>query len=143
LLWLVAFLSKVAHFPAVEAWKLAGGKMMWWPGGSLLWWWGRSTVELLLLLLWLLLILSWLELWTIAPIVLLLWSTRLTPRWGIHQVVSGRSTTRTTTTSGSRHHLFSLLLINLGNYLHHSLLINGRTHQLIVQQAGEMYQALP
>jgi hypothetical protein len=45
--------------------------------GSLLWWWGRSTVEMLLLLLLLrllLLELPRLELWVIAPILLLLWS---------------------------------------------------------------------
>jgi hypothetical protein len=64
------------------------------------------------------------------------------PGWGIHHVVLGRSTTRTTTASGSRHHLFPLLLVNIGNVLHHSLLINGRTCQLIVRQAGELYQAL-
>jgi hypothetical protein len=92
-----------------------------------------SMVELLLLLLRLLLLkLPWLELWVIAPILLLLWLTQLTPRWGIHPAVLGRSTIRTTTASGSRHHLFLLLLINLGNCLHHSLLINGHTRQLIV-----------
>jgi hypothetical protein len=30
------------------------------------------------------------------------------------------------------HHIFPILLINLSNGLHHSLLINGHTHQLIV-----------
>jgi hypothetical protein len=54
----VAFLIKVVHLPAVEAWKVAGGKLLWWPDGSLLRWWSRGTVELLLLLLlqWLLLL---------------------------------------------------------------------------------------
>jgi hypothetical protein len=36
LLWLAAFMSKVAHLPTVEAWKVAGGKLLWWPDGSLL-----------------------------------------------------------------------------------------------------------
>jgi hypothetical protein len=67
---------------------------------------------------------------------------QLTPRWGIHHAVLGRSTTRTTTTSRSRHHLFPLLVINLSNGLHHSLLINGHTRQLISRLAGELYQAL-
>jgi hypothetical protein len=53
------------------------------------------------------------ELWAIAPILLLLWSTQLTPKWGIDHAVLGRSTARTTNASGSRHHLFPLLLINL------------------------------
>jgi hypothetical protein len=143
LLWLAAFSSKVAHLPAVEAWKVASGKLLWRPSGSLLRWWSRSMVELLLLLLWLLLLeLLRLELCTIAPILLLLWSTQLTPKWGIHHAVHGRSTARTTTTSGSRHHDFPLRLINLGNGLHHSLLTNGHTRELIVRQAGELYQAL-
>jgi hypothetical protein len=63
------FLSKVAHLPAVEAWKVAGGKLPWWPDGSLLRRWCRGTVELLLLLL---LELSQLELWAMGPILLLL-----------------------------------------------------------------------
>jgi hypothetical protein len=136
LLGLAAFSSKVAHLPAVEAWKVVAEKLLWRPDGSLLWRWSRSTVELLLLL-WLrllLLELLRLELWTIAPILLLLllWSTQLTPRWGIHHAALGRSTARTTTTSGSMHHLFPLLLINLSNDIHHSLLINGCTFQLII-----------
>jgi hypothetical protein len=40
----VAFSSKVAHLPAVEAWKVAGGELLWRPDGSLLWWWGSSMV---------------------------------------------------------------------------------------------------
>jgi hypothetical protein len=55
-------------------------------------------VELLLLLL-LLLQLPRLELWPIAPILLLLWSTQLTPGWGIHHAVLERSTARTATAS--------------------------------------------
>jgi hypothetical protein len=78
-----AFLSKVAHLPTVEAWKVAGGKLLWWPDGSLLRWWSRGTVEPLLLLLELLR----LELWVTAPILRLLWLTQLTPRWGIHHAV--------------------------------------------------------
>jgi hypothetical protein len=69
----------VAHLLIVEAWKVASGKLLWWPNGSLLRWWSRGTVELLLLLLLLLLELSRLELWVMAPILLLLWSTQLTP----------------------------------------------------------------
>jgi hypothetical protein len=121
------------------------GTLLWWPDCILLWRWGRSTVELLLLLLLLrllLLELPWLELWAIAPILLLLWSTQLTTRWGIHHAVLGRSTARTTTASGSRHHPLSLFLISLSNDLHHPLLVNGCTCQLAVRQAREMHQAL-
>jgi hypothetical protein len=90
-------------------------------------------VELLLLLLLLLLLeLPWLELWAVAPALLLLWSAQLTPTGGIHQAVLGRSTARATTASGSRHHLFPLFLIGLSNDLHHSLLSNSCTFQLIV-----------
>jgi hypothetical protein len=143
LLGLAGFSSKVAHLPTVKAWEVAGGKLLWWPDGSQPWW-CRSIVDLLpLLLLQLLLLeLPQLELWVIAPILLLLWSTQLTPKWGIHHAVLGRITARTTTASRSRHNLFPLLLINLSNNPHHSLLINGCTCQLIVRQAGERYQVL-
>jgi hypothetical protein len=127
----------VAHLPAVEAWKATGEKLLWWPDGNLLWWWSRSAVELLLLLL----ELPRLEIWVMAPIQLLLWSTQLTPRWGIHHVVLWRSTARTTATSRSRHHPLPLFPIGLSNDLHHPLLVDGCTHQLVVRQAGEMYQA--
>jgi hypothetical protein len=144
LLGQMAFSSKVAHLPAVEAWKVAGGKLLWWPDGSLLWRWSRGMVELLLLLLLRLLLLDLprLELSAIAPILLLLWSTQLTPRWGIHHAVFGRSTARTTTASGSRHHLLSRFLIGLSNGLHHPLLIDGCTCQIIIRQAKEMHQVL-
>jgi hypothetical protein len=84
-----AFSSKVAHLPIVEAWKVAGRKLLWWPDGSLLRRWSRGTVKLLLLLLlWLLLLeLPRLELWPMAPILLLLWSTQLTPGWGIRHAI--------------------------------------------------------
>jgi hypothetical protein len=85
-------------------------------------------VELLLLLL----ELPWLELWAIAQILLLLWSTQLTPRWGIHHVVLGRHTARTTTTIGFRHHPLPPFLIDLSNGLHHPLLVDGCTCQLII-----------
>jgi hypothetical protein len=78
----------------------------------------------------------------IAPILLLLWLTQLTPRWGIHHAVLGRSTARTTTVSGSRHHLLSLFLISLSNSLHHPLLVDGYTCQLVGRQARTMHQAL-
>jgi hypothetical protein len=90
--WRVALLrqttisSKVAHLPTVEAWKVVGRKLLWWPDGSLLWWWCRGTVELLLLRL-LLLELPRLELLSMGPILLLLWSTQMTPMWGIHHVI--------------------------------------------------------
>jgi hypothetical protein len=77
-----------------------------------------------------------------APILLLLWLMQLTPRWGIHHVVLWRSTARTTAANGSRHHPLPLFLIGLSNDLHHRLLVNGCTRQLVVRQAGEMYQAL-
>jgi hypothetical protein len=127
------FSSKVAHLPTVEAWNVAGGKLLWWPDGSLLRQWSRGTFELLLLLWLLLLELLQLELWAMAPILLLLWSMQLTPRWGIHHAVLWRSTARTTTTSGSRHHPLPLFLISLYNGLHHPLLVDGCTWQLIVQ----------
>jgi hypothetical protein len=144
LLGQTAFSSKVAHLPVVEAWKVASGKLLWWPDGSLLRWWCRGTIELLLLLLlWLILLeLPWLELLAMGPILLLLWSMQLTPRWGIHYVVLWWSTARTTTASGSRHHPLPLFLIGLSNGLHHPLLVNGCTCQLIVRQAREMHQAL-
>jgi hypothetical protein len=126
-----AFSSKVAHLPAIEAWKVAGGKLLWWPDGSLLQRWGRGAVELLLLRL-LLLELPQLKLCVMAPILLLLWLTQLTPRWGIHHAVHGRSTGRTTTTSGSRHHNLSPFLIDLSNGLHYPFLVDGCTRQLVV-----------
>jgi hypothetical protein len=134
----------VAHLPTVEAWKVTGGKLLWWPVGSLLWWWSRGTVELLLLLLLRLLLLELprLELWAMAPILLLLWLMQLTPRWGIHHTVLWRSTARITAASGSRHHTLPLFLIGLSNGLHHPLLVDGCTCQLILRQAREMYQVL-
>jgi hypothetical protein len=74
-------------------------------------------VELLLLLL------LWLELpllvlLAVAPILLLLRSAQQTPRRGIHHAVLRRSTARTTTGRGSRHHPFSLLFLGLSNGLH-------------------------
>jgi hypothetical protein len=60
---------------------------MWWSDGSLLHRWSRGTIELLLLLLLLLLELPRLELWAMAPILLLMWSMQLTLGWGIHHVV--------------------------------------------------------
>jgi hypothetical protein len=70
---------EVAHLSAVVAWKVASGNLLWWPDGSLLLWWSRSMVELLLLLLLLLLCpllleLPLLELWAMAPILLLVQS---------------------------------------------------------------------
>jgi hypothetical protein len=130
---------------AVEARKVTVGSLLWWPDCNLLWRWGRSRVELLLLLLLLrllLLKLPWLELWAIAPILLLLWSTQLTPWWSIHHAVLERSTARTITASGSRHHSLSLFLIGLSNGRHHPLLVHGYTCQLVVRQAREMHQAL-
>jgi hypothetical protein len=75
-------------------------------------------IEMLLRLL--LLELLWLKLWVMAPILLLLWSTQLT----------------------SRHLPLPLFLIGFSNSLHNPLLVDGCTHQLIVRQAEEMYQAL-
>jgi hypothetical protein len=140
---MVAFSSKVPHLHSVEVGKVADGKQVWQPDGSLLQWWSRSMIELLLLLLlWLLLLeVPRLELWAIARVLLLLRSAQLTPRWGIHHAVLVRSIAKTTTASGSRHDPLPLLFIGLSNSLHHPLLINDCTRQLIVQQAGELYQA--
>jgi hypothetical protein len=80
----------MSQLPTVEAQKVIVGSLLRWPNYILLWPWGRSTVELLLLLLLLrllLLELPRLEFWVIAPILLLLWSTQLTPRWGIHHMI--------------------------------------------------------
>jgi hypothetical protein len=129
LLGQTTFSSKVAHLPAVEAWKVVGRKLLWWPDGSLLWWRCRGTIELLLLLL----ELPRLELWVMDPILLLLWSTQLTPEWGIHHAVLWRRTARTTAASGSRHHPLPLFLISLSNGLHHPLLVNGCTCQLVIR----------
>ncbi len=96
-------------------------------------------IELLLLRL-LLLELPQLELWVIAPIFLLLWSTQLTPRWGIHHAVLWRSTARPTTSRGSRHD--PLLLLSLSNGLHCPLLINGGTRQFIIGQVGGLNQVV-
>jgi hypothetical protein len=98
LLWHEALISEMSQLSAVEARKAVVGSLLWWLDCSLLRWWDRSMVELLLLLL---LELPWLELWAIAPVLLLLWSVQLTHRWGIHYAVLGRSTARTTTGSGS------------------------------------------
>jgi hypothetical protein len=63
----------MSQLSAIEAWKATVGSLPWWPNCNLLWQWGRGTVELLLLLLQLLLLeLPRLELWAIAPILLLL-----------------------------------------------------------------------
>jgi hypothetical protein len=131
LLGQAAFPSEVAHLPIVEVWKVASGKLLWWPDYSLLRWSGRGMVEVLLRLL-LLLELSQLKLWAMAPVLLPLWSTQLTPRWGIHHTVLRRSTARTTTACRSMHQLLPLFLIGLSNDLHHPLLVNGRTCQLDV-----------
>jgi hypothetical protein len=112
---MVVLSSKVPHLSAVVAGKVTGRKQLWWPDGSLLQQWGSSTIELLQLCL---LELLWMELWTIALLLLRLQLTQLTPKWGIHHAVLGRSTARTTIASGSRHHLLSLFLIVLNNGLH-------------------------
>jgi hypothetical protein len=78
-------------------------------------------VELLLLLL--RLELPLLVLRAIAPMLLLLSSMQLTPRWGTHHAVLRRKTARTTTGRGSRHHPIPLLLISLNTDLHQLLLM--------------------
>jgi hypothetical protein len=135
LLGQTAFSSKVPHLFVVEAWKVASKKLLWWLDGSRLRRWCRGTVELLLLLL----ELTWLELWAMGPILLLLWSTQLTPRWGIHHAVLWRSTARTTAANESWHHPLPLFLTGLNNGLHHPFLVNGCTCQLVARQAREMH----
>jgi hypothetical protein len=135
----------MSQLSAVEAWKTMAGCLLWQPDNNLLQWWGRSTVELLLLplLLWLWsLKLPWMELRAIALVLLLLWLTQLTSRWGIHHAVLRRGTARTTTSHRSGHHLLPLFLISRGNGLHHPFLVSGCTCQLVVRQVGEMYQTL-
>jgi hypothetical protein len=135
-----ALAGKVSHLFVVVGWKAAGGSLLWWPDCRLLRQWSRSTVKLLLLLL--LLELPLLVLWVIDPILLLLWSAQLSPRWDIHHAVLGRRTARTTTDRGSRHHSLPLLPISLSNGLHQPLLVNGCTSQFVVRQAGEPTHAL-
>jgi hypothetical protein len=139
-------MGEVSHLSAIIAQKAAEGSLLWWPDCSLLRWWSRSTIELLLLLLLLLslllLLLQLLVLQAIAPILLLLRSAQLSPGWGIHHVVLGRSTTRTTTTRGSSHHPLPIILVGLSSGLHHPLLINSVTHQVIIGQVGGMNQTV-
>jgi hypothetical protein len=130
--WAGGIPNEVAQLPTVEAWKVVGGKLLWWPDGSLLRWCNSGTVELLLLWLLLLLELSRLKLWAMAPVLLLLWLTQLTPMLSIHHTILRRSTARTTTACRSRHQLLPLFLIVHSNGLHHPLLVNGRTCQLVV-----------
>jgi hypothetical protein len=139
-----ALAGKVPHLFVVVGRKATGGILLWWPDCRLLRQWSRSKVKLLLLLLlWLLLLkLSLLVLWVIDPILLLLWSAQLSPRWGIYHAVLGRCTARTTTDRGSRHHSLPLLPISLSNGLHQPLLVNGCTSQFVVRQAGEPTHAL-
>jgi hypothetical protein len=135
----------MSQLSTVETWKTVIGCLLWRPDSNLLQWWGRSTVELLLLplLLWLWsLKLPRLELRAIAPILLLLWLTQLTSRWGIHHTVLQRGTARTTTSRRSGHHLLPLFLISRSNSLHHPFLVSGCTCQLVVRQVGKMYQML-
>jgi hypothetical protein len=130
-------MSEVPHLPTVEAWNVAGGKLFWWPNGSLLWRCSRSRVELLLLLMMMMqLKLLLLGLWVIALILLLLWSVKLTPRWGIHHARLRRSTARITTDRGPKCLPLPLLLIGLINGLHHPVLINDGTRQVIVGEVG-------
>jgi hypothetical protein len=124
--------GEVSNFSTIVAWKAADGSLLWWTDYSLLRRWSMSRVELLLLLLLLRLELPLLVLRPIAPILLLLRSVNLTPRWSIHHAVLRRSTTRTTTDRGSRHHHLPLLLLGLSNDLHHPLLINDSTRQVTV-----------
>jgi hypothetical protein len=101
--------------------------MLWRSDGSLLWWWSRGTVELLLLL-WLLL----LELSAIAQILLLLWSTQLTPGGVYTMRYLGGAQLELPLPVDLGIILFLFFLISLNNGLHHPLLVNGYTHQLVV-----------
>jgi hypothetical protein len=133
----------MSYLSAVDAWKAAVGSLLRWSDCNLLWRWGKSTVQLLVLLLLRLLLLKLprLELCVIAQVLLLLWLVQLTPRWGIHHAVLGRSTARTIIASGSGHHLLSLFIISLSNALHQPFLINGGTRQFIVGEVGRKTQA--
>jgi hypothetical protein len=94
-----------------------------------------------LLLRLLLLELPLLELWAIAPILLLLWSTQVTPRWGIHHgYLEGPPLELSLLANLGI--ILPLFSISLSKGLNHPLLVNGCTRQLIVRQAGEPYQAL-
>jgi hypothetical protein len=64
------------------------------------------------------------------------------PQVGYTSCSASEEHARTTTARGSRHHPLPLFLIDLSNDLHHPLLVNGYTCQLIVRQAREMHQAL-
>jgi hypothetical protein len=133
LLGLATFVGEVSHLSAIKIHKATSRSLLWWPWCCLLWWWIRNMVELLLLLLLLCLELPLLVLWVIAPI--LLWRAMQLPRrWGIHDGVLCRSTTRPTTSRGSRHDPLHLLLFGHNNGLHCPLLVYGGTRQVIVGQ---------
>jgi hypothetical protein len=108
--------------------KTGGCDLLWWPRCYLLQPWGKHTFVLLLLLL-------QLEL-------LLLGLAQLTPEWGIHHTIHWRNTTRPIPARGFRHHSLPPFLISLSNVLHHPLLVDGCTSQLVVRQARELHQAL-
>jgi hypothetical protein len=131
LLGLAAFSHKLAHLFTAKAWKVTGGELLWWPNGSLLWQWSRGTVELLLLQLWLL-ELPWLELWAIAPIMLLLWSTQLTPG-GVYTMWYLRGAPLELSLPADPGIILFLFfsLASLGH--HHPLLVDGCTCQLVVR----------
>jgi hypothetical protein len=107
--------------------KTGGCDLLWWPCCYLLHLWGRHKVVLLLLML-------RLEL-------LLLGLAQLTLEWGIHHTILWRNTARPIPTRGSMRHPLPLFLVGLNNGLHHPLLVDGCTCQLIVRQARELYQA--
>jgi hypothetical protein len=128
LLGQVTFLSEVAHLPAVEAWKVAGRKLLWWPDRSLMRRWSRGTVELLLLML----ELPQMELLAMAPILLLMWSTQLTPGGVYTMQYFGGAPLELPLLENP-----GIILFLFG--LHHPFLVDGCTCQLIVQQAREVY----
>jgi hypothetical protein len=84
----------------------------------------------MVILLLLLLKLPLLVVRAVAPIVLL-WSTQLSCRWGIHHAVLCWSTARPTTFGGSRHDPLPFLLLDLVTGLHGPFLIDGSTGKLV------------
>jgi hypothetical protein len=82
-----------------------------------------------------------LVLWAIAPI-LLLRLAQLYFGWGIHHVVLGRSTPRPTTSKGSSHDPFPLLLFGLNYGLHCPPLVCGGTREVIAGQVAGLDQMI-